>query len=108
MINYDFGDVVLVEFPLSGSGQSKKRPGLVILDIGDADVVLAPITTRERFGDGDIQLRNWEGCGLLRLSWVRLAKISCLEKTDISRTLGHLTDFDKAQVRSFWQALYRI
>ena len=42
MTSYKFGEVVLVEFP--GVIRTKRRPALVILDIGDADVVLAPIT----------------------------------------------------------------
>ena len=50
MMTYKFGEIVLVEFPQSGIVQRKKRPALVVLDIGDADVVLAPITTRERDG----------------------------------------------------------
>lgn len=108
MISYKFGDIVLVEFPLSGSDLKKKRPALVVLDIGDDDVVLAPITTRERVGNGDVCLNDWAGCGLLRLSWVRLAKISCFEKVDASRNLGHLTDLDDVSVRAAWQAIYRI
>ena len=58
MTTYEVGDAVLVAFPQSGSEPRKKRPALVILDIGDADVVLAPITTRERTGPGDLQLQN--------------------------------------------------
>lgn len=77
---YEFGEVVLVDFPQSGSVQ-KRRPALVILDIGDADVVLAPITTRERSTRGDYKLRDWQLVGLLRESWVRLTKIACLERT---------------------------
>ena len=46
MMNYKFGDIVLVNFPITGSNLSKKRPAFVVLDIGDADIVLAPITTK--------------------------------------------------------------
>jgi len=108
MTNYEFGDIVLVAFPQSGSSQRKRRPALVILDIGDADVVLAPITTRARSGRGDYQLRDWSASGLLRASWVRLAKVACLEKTDITRQLGRLTDVDKAILSTLWQALYTL
>ena len=45
MTVYEFGDVVLVDFPQSGSDQPKRRPALVVLDIADADLLLAPITT---------------------------------------------------------------
>ena len=106
MTSYEFGDIVLVAFPQSGTSQRKRRPALVVLDIGDADVVLAPITIRERSGRGDYRLRDWSAGGLLRESWVRLAKIACLEKRDITRRLGRLTDVDRDALNALLQALY--
>jgi mRNA interferase MazF len=106
MTTYEFGEIVLVNFPQTGSVRRKRRPALVVLDIGDADVVLAPITTKERSGRGDYRLRDWQLIGLLRESWVRLAKVACLEKSDITRRLGLLTDHDKDTVIRLWQALY--
>ena len=106
MMNYEFGDVVLVAFPQSGTPVRKRRPALVVLDIGDADIVLAPITTRERAGPGDAPLHTWAASGLLRASWVRLAKIACLAKGDITRHLGHLGDDDMQRLVALWQALY--
>lgn len=106
MTSYEFGDIVLVAFPQSGTSQRKRRPALVVLDIGDADVVLAPITSRERSGRGDYKLRDWSAGGLLRESWVRLAKIACLEKRDITRRVGRLADVDRDALNALWQALY--
>ena len=106
MTNYEFGEIVLVNFPGSGSVQGKRRPALVVLDIDDADVVLAPITTKERFERGDYKLRDWQYSGLLRESWLRLAKIACLKKSDITRHLGKLTDHDKEMISKLWQTLY--
>jgi len=40
MITYDFGDIVIVSFHYPETNVTKKRPALVILDIGDNDVVL--------------------------------------------------------------------
>jgi hypothetical protein len=42
---YKWGDVVLVAFPLSDMSGSLRRPGLVLFDSGDEDVMLARITT---------------------------------------------------------------
>ncbi|MFH0775813.1 MAG: type II toxin-antitoxin system PemK/MazF family toxin [bacterium] len=106
MITYKFGEVVLVDFPQSGNGYRKRRPALVVLDIGDADVVLAPITTKERFGQGDYKLIDWSSIGLLQKSWIRLAKIVCLDKSDITHRLGWLTDYDKNMLVTLWQKLY--
>ena len=66
MMNYKFGEVVLVNFPESGATHRKRRPALVVLDISDADIILAPITTKEQSGRGDYKLRDWSSIGLLR------------------------------------------
>lgn len=55
-ITFQPGDVVLVEFPFADGQVAKHRPALVLLDIGDADVIAARITsqaTRDRY---DVEL----------------------------------------------------
>jgi mRNA interferase MazF len=106
MTSYKFGDLVLVAFPHTSSATIKKRPALVLLDIGDNDMVLAPITSQIRSFQGDLLLQDWKLCGLLMESWVRLAKVSCLEKSQISKHLGHLSSTDKQKVISLWRSLY--
>jgi len=106
MITYNPGDIVLVEFTQFTSSRRKKRPALVILDTGDADVVLAPITTRERTDTGDYKLKDWQKSGLLKESWVRLAKITCLQKSDVTNKLGRVTDTDKVNIYNIWKNLY--
>ena len=54
MTSYEFGDVVLVRFPQSGTTARKQRPGIIVLDIGDADLVIAPITSKTRSQSGAI------------------------------------------------------
>jgi hypothetical protein len=44
MINYQAGDLVLVVLPLTVSGPGEPPPALVVLDTGDADILLARIT----------------------------------------------------------------
>ena len=107
-MTYEFGDIVLIRFPQSGIDERKQRPALVVLDIGDADVVVVPITSRERSGRGDIKLKNWSECGLLRASWVRLAKVTCLEKIYISRSLGRVKHDDEIQLKASWETLYSL
>lgn len=107
MTSYRFGEVVLVAFPLTGKSETKKRPALVILDTGDVDLVLAPITTTERHGLGDYKLKNWAAAGLLKESWIRLGKVASLEKYSIDRRLGELTPEEKTSVAAIWKEVYQ-
>jgi mRNA interferase MazF len=107
MTKYKFGGVVLIAFPQIG-GDKKQRPALVILDTGDDDIVLAPITTTERKSKGDYKIKNWQQSGLLLDSWVRLAKIACLSKSDIYKQLGIFSVVDKKHTISVWNKLYKL
>jgi mRNA interferase MazF len=106
MTNYEFGEVVMVHFPQSGTRARKQRPGMVLLDIGDADIVIAPITSKSRTQAGDISLTDLTGTGLIRQSWIRLAKVVTLLKSDLVRKLGRLPDSDRRSLAQDWQRLY--
>src|SRR3989338_5858638 len=106
MTEYKFGDVVFVAF-YQTDGSKKRRPALVVLDIGDDDIVLAPITTTERKGKGDYRIKDWQRSGLLLDSWARLAKIACLSKSDIFQRLGAFTVYDKKQIILVWNKVYK-
>ena len=106
MTKYKFGDIILVVF-YQTDGNKKQRPALIVLDTGDNDIVLAPITTTERKSKGDYRIKNWQQSGLLLNSWVRLAKITCLGKSAIHRRLGAFNNDDKKQTVSAWNKLYK-
>jgi mRNA interferase MazF len=106
MTSYKFGDVVLIHFPQSGSTARKQRPGIVVLDIGDDDLVIVPVTSQVRSQAGDVSILNQPETGLIRPSWMRLAKVSTLLKSDIVRTLGRLPENDRSQLASIWGSLY--
>jgi mRNA-degrading endonuclease toxin of MazEF toxin-antitoxin module len=105
-MNYEFGDIVLVQFPQSGTSTRKQRPGIVILDIGDADIVIAPVTSQARSHLGDLPVAKLQGTGLVRPSWTRLAKVATLLKTDIKRKLGGASPSDQQQIVATWARLY--
>lgn len=106
MTSYEFGAVVLVHFPQSGTTARKQRPGIVVLDIGDADLVIAPVTSKTRVQSGDMSLASLSGTGLIRPSCVRLAKVATLLKTDLVRALGRLSLADRNQLAQIWHVLY--
>jgi mRNA interferase MazF len=98
MTLYKPGDVVLVRFPFTSGAETKLRPALVILDTGDADLLVARITTQSSLTPFDVAVIEWRGAGLLAPSNARLHKLATLEKADIHRTLGHLQTADRQSV----------
>jgi mRNA interferase MazF len=106
MTTYRFGEVVLIHFPQSGQSARKQRPGIVVLDLGDMDVVIAPVTSKTRTQAGDWLVPTLMGTGLVRPSWARLGKVATLLKSDVIRPLGRLSNADRMQLSREWQQLY--
>lgn len=106
MINYKPGDLVLIDFPFSGGAQTKRRPALVLLDAGDADVLVARITSQERQHDLDVEIADWKKTGLLLPSIARLHKLATLEKSLIVKTLGSLQPLDRRAVAAVLVKLF--
>lgn len=98
MTSYQAGDVLLVDFPFTSSGSGKPRPALVVLDSGDADVVLARITTQPYGSPFDIPVSAWQQSGLLAPSVVRLHKLATIAKSRIHKRIGVLSPGDRQSV----------
>jgi mRNA interferase MazF len=100
------GDLLLLDFPFTGGVQAKVRPGLVLLDNGDADVLVARITTRVPMTPFEVQLTDWQQAGLLRPSTVRLHKLIAAEKTTVIRRIGQLTLGDHQRVAAVLNQMF--
>ena len=98
MINYRPGELVLVSFPFTTSGPGKPRPALVVLDTGDADVVLARVTTQFATTPFDVPLQQWQNAGLLAPSIIRLHKLATIAKSSIIRPLGTIDPADRPAI----------
>lgn len=72
MQNYQSGDVVLLSFPFVDTTDLKRRPALMLLDIGDEDIVVARITSQITQGNFDVKLLEWQQAGLRLASVVRV------------------------------------
>ena len=98
MTTFNKGDLVVAQFPFAGSRLTKKRPALVLLDSGDADIVLARITTQPHQTAHDVNLIHWQSCGLRAASVIRLHKIVTTEKAQVLRVLGSLHPIDHQNI----------
>lgn len=106
MIEYKFGDMVLIHFPFSDTSETKKRPALIIKDTKDGDVIVNRITSQLKDTAEDIEIVNWKESGLLIQSTIRIHKIATINKKLIERKLGSLSKLDSdsvsGEIKKFW------
>ncbi|MEG4860186.1 type II toxin-antitoxin system PemK/MazF family toxin [Microcoleus sp. K1-B6] len=106
MTNYQLGELVLVAFLFAGAAETQRRPGLVLLDTGDENMIVAKITSQIPRTTFDVEIREWQQAGLNRPSAVRLHKLNTLQKSLFERRLGILIPDDLAQVRERIQQIW--
>lgn len=104
--SYKWGGVVLVAFPLTDVSGTRRRPGLVLYDSGDEDVMLARITTQQPRHRTDIRLSDWKATGLIVDSVVRLSKVATVKKSLVDRRLRALSAKDRTIVRRVWTRMF--
>ena len=104
--NYQSGEVLLLSFPFADATGARRRPALVLLDTGDADIVVVRVTSQIVRTVFDVELVEWQQAGLLLPSVVRTHKMATLEKRLVERRLGTLTSNDWAQVCARIQQLW--
>lgn len=107
MPRYQSGDIVLAIFPFTDLHEHKKRPGLVLLDTDDSDVILARITSKILKSQFDVSIIQWAKAGLVAPSVVRLHKVIALHKTRIYMKLGELGGSDWSKVQKTGAAFYK-
>lgn len=103
---YKWGDVLLVAFPLTDVSGTRRRPGLVLYDSGDEDVMLARITTQDSRHRTDVRLSDWKATGLVAESVVRLSKVATIKKSLVDRRLGVLAGKDRTVIRRVWARMF--
>lgn len=105
-----FGEVILIriEFHQSPGTGGKIRPAVVLLDAGDDDVVVAPITSRVRANDFEFPIEQWSSAGLNTPSFVRVHKLTVLPKASIAHCLGALAPADRAGLIALLQRSFSV
>ena len=94
------GDVVIIPFPYSDLSQSKRRPALVLADVGRGDFLLCQITSKQ-YGDLhalSLNESDFVSGGINRDSFIRSAKLFTGSEALILGVAGHLTQSKLTQV----------
>lgn len=93
-VTYQRGDVVLVTLTYSSQVGVKKRPVVVLRDVGDADILVAPVTSQSSRVRYDMPLADWQQVGLKLPSVVRTEKLATVQKSAVIRVFGRLSVAD--------------
>ena len=105
MTNFSQGDVILTEIAFSGEPGRKRRPAVVIsideFNRAGTKLIVAAVTSNisPPFRRGDVLLVDWQKDGLVKPSAVR-GVLATIDKKDIVRPMGHLTEKDFTKVES--------
>ena len=108
--SYNFGDVVLVAFPFTNLQATKKRPAVIIsrhtYQQTRPDVILMAITSqvRQPLATCEAILHDWQAAGLAKPSILK-PLIATLEKSQIVKVMGRLSDADREGVRTVIQSI---
>lgn len=99
-MSYNFGDVVLVNFPFTNLKTTKKRPAIIIsceeYNNSRPDVILMAVTSQIRtsLDFGSSYIVKWQEAGLPKPSLLK-PLIATIEQDYISKKLGTLSYVDK-------------
>jgi mRNA interferase MazF len=110
MINYDFGDIVLVPFPFTDQSMSKKRPAIVVSSSvyhrKRPDLVLMAVTSQIRPSTsfGEITITEWKQAGLLKPSVIKPI-FTTVEKGHVLRKLGRIEENDRRDLQKALRVL---
>ena len=103
---YGPGEIELVDFPFTNLAESKRRPAMVLIDVGDADIVTARITRRAAADEYDVAIADWYSAGLRQPSLVRPHKLATIEKQVVGRRIGTLTYDDWVRVKESLERMW--
>lgn len=105
MVEFKFGDIVLLKFPFTDGFSYKKRPALIMKDLDDGDVIACRITSKIYDTPFDVNVKNWSKYGLKLPSVIRVHKIASLEKTLIDQKIGQLDKSTQNQIKKIFKKL---
>ncbi len=96
---YQFGDVLIINFPFSHGRASKRRPAIVIKDTNDNDILIAKVTSQYYETEFDVPVIDWQNAILLSPSVIRVHKIQTVHSSLIFGQIGRLTNRDLKEVK---------
>ena len=109
MMDYDFGDVILILFPFTDQTTTKKRPAVVVSSAfynrNPPDLVLMAITSQIKPSSfGEVMVAQWDKAGLIKPSVIKPI-FTTIEKSLVLRRLGRLESADRETLKKELQSI---
>ena len=108
MDKFELGDIVLLNFPFTNADKVKKRPALVIKDFNDGDLLVCRITSKQYNSKFDIPIYNYQECGLILASYIRVHKIAALEANMVEKLIGKTDKHHISKVKNVFSNLIEV
>ena len=104
MAGYDFGDVVLVQFPFTDQSGAKKRPALIVSGRANQarrDVVIMAVTSQINPSGAfaEVIIQDWKAAGLLKPSAIKPVFATIAQMLILKRS-GQLSTRDQLALRN--------
>ena len=102
------GDLVIAPFPYTDLSDSKRRPVLVVADVGPTDRIVCEITSRALRRPGDIAItqQDMQSGTLNAASWIRPGHLHTISQSLFVRTVGRLSDAKQAEIATAIRVLF--
>jgi len=86
------GDIVVFQFPFSDTGESKKRPALVVTNTADENLILCQITSQKRPDPDIIPITkdDFQNGALKHDSFIRPTILFSIHNSRIDYKVGNL------------------
>jgi len=107
---FEFGDVVLVDFPFTSLAGTKRRPAVVVssdpYNARRPDVMLIAVTSQMKpsLAFGEVVVSDWKKAGLIKPGVVKPI-LTTVEKKLILKRLGRLQTVDEKALRQALQLI---
>jgi mRNA interferase MazF len=105
-MSFSPSDILLVPVIFTDGSGRKQRPAIVLYDSGDADLVVAPLTSEAPRTPRDVELIDWRSAGLRLPSTARLDKPITIAKSTVIKKMGMLTPADWGRVKAVLGQLF--
>lgn len=99
MTKYEPGEIVLIPFPFSDLTGTKKRPALVLAEIGEKqEIICVMLTSIQTGSEYEHSISCWEDAGLLKPTCAKIHRIFTISCYMVHKKIGKLDQKEYVEI----------